>query len=413
MNKFIATGDNLTIVYKSTTYTYQLPPNIGQVIKLLREQKYDRAIKIIHKKFLIEEISNGKIKESSKGMTIEGQELPDNVKMFIERLIKDKKPVDGIINLWKRLSRNTGKISEENEKISRESLFDYLVNACVRILDNGCFVAYKGVQDNYRDCHSARYDNSPGKIVSMPRENVTVDRNTTCAAGLHVGSFNYMKDNYNNGRRWLECLVDPKDVVSVPTDYNHQKMRVCRYKVIRDVTNVLSEEAMKGVSSLYEGYVEPVQEDKILKKIQTVKKEVKKAGQLTPKSVKVLDSIQKDVEKKIKKAGQITPKPAVGNPSVIVETFELKRISEGRIAVTKTLLSKIGMHSGDTVGIYVCGKVLELYAPSSHCDFELKVVSDGSVRLSKTLADKIDEKARKFKVYLIKEGKKMYLEIKK
>ena len=36
----------------------------------------------------------------------------------------------------------------------------------------------------------------------------------------------------------MQVVVDPADVVSVPVDYSHAKMRVCRYEVLKCVKDV-------------------------------------------------------------------------------------------------------------------------------------------------------------------------------
>lgn len=36
----------------------------------------------------------------------------------------------------------------------------------------------------------------------------------------------------------VEVLINPKNVIAVPRDYNAQKMRVCEYKVIRRLDNL-------------------------------------------------------------------------------------------------------------------------------------------------------------------------------
>ena len=66
----------------------------------------------------------------------------------------------------------------------------------------------------------------------MKRERVTFDRNTTCSSGLHLCSFGYMKF----GEKLLLCEVHPRDIVSIPTDYNKSKLRCCQYTVLSDIT---------------------------------------------------------------------------------------------------------------------------------------------------------------------------------
>ena len=72
----------------------------------------------------------------------------------------------------------------------------------------------------------------------MPRNEVEDNPEKTCSAGLHVCSYDYL-DNYSSSEcdldRVVICEVDPQDVVSIPSDYNNAKMRVCKYKVIDEI----------------------------------------------------------------------------------------------------------------------------------------------------------------------------------
>lgn len=115
---------------------------------------------------------------------------------------------------------------------SRKELYLFL-EACgdLPITDDGRFIAYKWVRDDYKDVHSGTFDNSVGQIVEMPRQEVDDNRQHTCSAGLHVCSRKYSKF----GSRLMLVAINPKDVVSVPYDYDNGKMRVCKYEVISEV----------------------------------------------------------------------------------------------------------------------------------------------------------------------------------
>jgi hypothetical protein len=72
----------------------------------------------------------------------------------------------------------------------------------------------------------------------MDRDDVDPDRNRTCSAGLHCCSQEYLPEfGCGAGNKIVEVRVDPKDVVAVPTDYNNTKMRVCKYEVLREITD--------------------------------------------------------------------------------------------------------------------------------------------------------------------------------
>ena len=66
----------------------------------------------------------------------------------------------------------------------------------------------------------------------MPRGEVQHDPESGCSTGLHVGTYAYAQ-GYARAAL-LTVHVNPRDVVSVPTDCDAEKMRVCRYVVSDD-----------------------------------------------------------------------------------------------------------------------------------------------------------------------------------
>lgn len=135
-------------------------------------------------------------------------------------------------------------LMENPSKQSREELYLFL-EACgdLPITEDGRFIAYKWVRDNYLDVHSGKFDNSIGQVVKMNRRDVNDDRRQTCSAGLHVCSSKYSKF----GDRLMLVAVNPKDVVSVPNDYDNGKMRVCEYEVVGEIE-----------AAEYEGFTSPI-----------------------------------------------------------------------------------------------------------------------------------------------------------
>jgi hypothetical protein len=77
-------------------------------------------------------------------------------------------------------------------------------------------------------------DNSPGKIVEMERNAVDDNRDRTCSAGLHFCSQSYL--THFGGEKIVIVKINPKDVVSIPSDYNDAKGRACRYEVVGEMT---------------------------------------------------------------------------------------------------------------------------------------------------------------------------------
>ena len=137
------------------------------------------------------------------------------------------------------LSRFGKFINKVNQAISYKvtnRLFDFLDANNLRIDAEGDIIGFKVVRANYTDKHSGKFDNSVGQVVSMPRNQVDDRDEVTCSNGLHFCSYDYIKSFSSNGDRLVLVKVDPRDFVSVPVDYGSTKARVCRYKVIEDVT---------------------------------------------------------------------------------------------------------------------------------------------------------------------------------
>lgn len=111
------------------------------------------------------------------------------------------------------------------------------IEACeLPITEDGCFIAYKIVRNDYKDIYSGTIDNNVGSRPWMPRALVDDDRNKTCSRGLHFCSKEYLPHyGTGHGARCMLVKIDPADVVSIPCDYNNAKGRAWVYDVIGEV----------------------------------------------------------------------------------------------------------------------------------------------------------------------------------
>lgn len=182
----------------------------------------------------------------------DGDEVDSTITKQIVRCLDDPSVGD-----WKPLVLFMENIAANPNEHSREQLFDWLRDRDFTITSNGCFIAYKGVSPRDNDVpeqpgsdaypyesssqgeaivngerFTGNIPNGPGATVEMPRSDVQHDPRHGCSTGLHVGTYKYAQ-GYARGAL-LTVLVNPRDVVSVPTDCNAEKMRVCRYVVSDD-----------------------------------------------------------------------------------------------------------------------------------------------------------------------------------
>ncbi|TIU42008.1 MAG: hypothetical protein E5W26_03740 [Mesorhizobium sp.] len=147
-------------------------------------------------------------------------------------------------------ARFMDKLYANPSKTAVDELFLWLEKANMPITTNGNFLAYKKVQDDYTSYHAnpdgSRVDNRVGATPSMPRNEVSDNRNQTCAAGLHFCSWHYLP-HYNGSTGKVVILeIDPGDVVSIPSDYQNAKGRAWTYKVVGEIDQAQTEFAFKG-----------------------------------------------------------------------------------------------------------------------------------------------------------------------
>lgn len=121
-------------------------------------------------------------------------------------------------------------------KTAVEELFLWLDKAGMPITEDGHFLAYKKVQDDFSSYHKGPGGlivlNLPGSIVEMPRNEVDDNRTKTCSTGLHFCSWHYLPSYYGNRGKVVLVKINPSDVVSIPSDYDNSKGRATKYEVI-------------------------------------------------------------------------------------------------------------------------------------------------------------------------------------
>lgn len=232
MNKKIVhlkTNNSITLIYDGQTKVVAKQDDrfekILAAIKAGREQDIpaivDPAIELRKAGLQVEE---GLV-------TLNGEAMPAELNSRILDYKKHGLPYSSLTNFWKNL--------QENPSFnSRQQLFKFLENKGHPITEDGYFVGYRGVTEDFKDKRTGKFDNSIGARCEMPRHAVDDNPNNTCSYGLHVGSYDYAKD-FGRGGKFVMVKVHPRDVVSVPNDYNGQKMRVCAFEVLSEASDML------------------------------------------------------------------------------------------------------------------------------------------------------------------------------
>jgi hypothetical protein len=167
----------------------------------------------------------------------DGDAIDNSLSQHIIRMLEAGSDFRPLVRFMENLASNP-------QEHSRKQLYSWLDARDFTITSGGWLVGYKGVaveDGRYVSVFAGRaivdgeavngqVPNEAGSIIEMPRSEVTFDPAVGCSTGLHVGTYDYAK-SWARGAL-LKVVVNPRDVVSVPTDSNAQKMRVSRYTVI-------------------------------------------------------------------------------------------------------------------------------------------------------------------------------------
>lgn len=160
-----------------------------------------------------------------KGFTIQGNLADAITTMYLDGRLK----ANGSMVLF------LDNLTQNPDSRVFDQLYPFMQHNDIEVSDDGCLLAYKKVRGDYYDIHSGTIRNAPGDKPSMPRVMVQNDPTQTCSTGLHVCAKSYLSNFGNDSSDKVVIVkVNPKDVVSVPYDYNGAKMRVCEYEVLAD-----------------------------------------------------------------------------------------------------------------------------------------------------------------------------------
>jgi hypothetical protein len=227
---FIRTNGAMVVTYDGKLFTIaESDSRFNQVKLALAEGRESDIPGIVE----IERHFEGTGLQLRDGVLFDGETaLPSQLNARILAYRDEGLPFQPLVNFWENIKKNPS-------YNSRQMLFKFLEHNGHPLTEDGHFIAYRGVNNEFKDMHTGTMDNSPGKVVEMPRDLVDDNPNNTCSNGLHVACFEYAK---GFGPKLVEVKVNPSDVVAVPTDYNGTKMRVSKFEVIQEISTMRTEQ---------------------------------------------------------------------------------------------------------------------------------------------------------------------------
>lgn len=226
MSKYVLTANGITIFHNGIHQAATTNPRLAEIKQLAKEGKFTEAIALVNVKAAVEDAIKG-TKVTLRGNNVYyGDQVIHSV---LAKRIVELSAVDSAEPLVLFLEN----LMENPSLRAVEELYGFLEASNLPITEDGHFLAYKSVRDDFTDHHTGTMDNSVGAIVEMPRNQVDEDKDRTCSRGLHFAAHEYAK-NFGGGRM-VVLKINPKDVVAIPSDYNNQKGRACRYEIIEEV----------------------------------------------------------------------------------------------------------------------------------------------------------------------------------
>ena len=242
--------DSITVFWEGKPYTIRKDnANFQNVRQALLDARYDDVGKYLDIKKAVENFIEGDIEVKDEVVYYKGYRLAgvvvDKLLEMLRAGMKDSAP---LVNFIKNLQVNPSSNSVDQ-------LYTFLGYKSLPISPDGKVLGYKGVQDDFysntgnadtlvvqgsvNDRH--QIFNGIGETIEVARRSVDDNKDNHCSHGLHIGSFDYAESWSGHSGKLLLVEFDPQDAVSVPDDCSFQKLRVCKYKVVADISDCKQE----------------------------------------------------------------------------------------------------------------------------------------------------------------------------
>lgn len=176
----------------------------------------------------VKKISNGFVDIIGEQVFFKGEQVPNDCGRHILQLHESGEVDDRFILFLENLMLNPN-------KEARKDLYTFILKGRMPITQDGHFCAYRVVSSDWKDKHTGTMDNSIGATPKMDRSKCDSNRDNTCSSGLHFCSRDYIGSFYSTSDHLVMMKINPRDVVSIPSDYNDTKGRCCEFLVLKEL----------------------------------------------------------------------------------------------------------------------------------------------------------------------------------
>jgi hypothetical protein len=232
IGRFVSKEQITLIFSEDTAVIDNSNPKFTEILQLCKDGKYAEAAALATIKDQINQTFDGDIRVVGGEVIYDGKPLHNVMCERILDIMREGLDATGLVKFLENLMQNPSYTAVQE-------LYLFLEANQIPITEDGHFLAWKKIRNNWKDIHSNSVDYSVGATPSMKRNEVDPDRDRTCSNGLHCAGWSYLPHFGSNGDsdRIVIVKVNPADVIAVPNDYDNAKMRVCRMEVLREYTD--------------------------------------------------------------------------------------------------------------------------------------------------------------------------------
>lgn len=245
----IITPINIVVIRDNVPTIISLDhPRFAEIKTVLATQDHSTIFTLIDnlKTKKLKEWSDGRVAVKLGVLTFDGQIVQNEIANKILQAFEEDNET-----MLSGLSRFLEKCDDNPDQRVVSRIYAFIEKTDIRIDEDGDIYTYKVVRSDYMDKHTGKsFNNSPGKLIQVKRNQVDPREEQTCSNGLHVCAISYIGSfaTKGGGDRIVLCKLNPRDVVSIPKDYNNAKIRCCEYTVVKDVTENFHEEVGLSVN---------------------------------------------------------------------------------------------------------------------------------------------------------------------
>ena len=233
-------------------------PEFGAIVK----DKVDLAEKAMNKIHRISGVLGGALTMKNRRIYVDHEPVDPVLESHILSLLAEDGSPKDVLN-WTAFAKFVDKLYSNASKHVRDQFFGWLryeaqSHGGFTLTDDGDVIGYKGCMGTLDkplsvmsgpaivdgEAMNGNVPNVPGSLIEIERSKVVDDPAVACASGLHVGTYDYAK-GWSRGVL-LKVQFSPRDIVSVPTDCNAQKIRVARYRVIEAIQGPVQERTVQS-----------------------------------------------------------------------------------------------------------------------------------------------------------------------